>query len=223
MDALLQNFFNLAVWREVGPYLLQGLWMTLGLSALVLPIGLASGLLLAIALHHNPPVGLRRAIRVWIELFRAFPPLVLLIFVAYGLPFVGLDLPKLGAVLLAFGLNNSAYFAEVWRGGFEALPTGQEEAALASGMTRLQALRHVLLPQVWRITVGDHASNAIEVVKLTTIASAVALPELLRHARDAQALVYNPSPVVLAALLYLALLWPAVHLLSRRDRRVLVV
>lgn len=223
MDALLQNFFNLAVWREVLPYLLRGLAMTLGLSALVLPIGLLSGLLLAVALHLQPPVGVRRGIRLWIELFRAFPPLVLLIFVAFGLPFVGLDLSKLGAVLLAFGLNNSAYFAEVWRGGFEALPRGQQEAALASGMTRLQALRHVLLPQVWRLTVGDHASNAIEVVKLTTIASVVALPELLRHARDAQALVYNPSPVVLAALLYLLLLWPAVHALSRRDRRTLVV
>jgi polar amino acid transport system permease protein len=65
----------------------------------------------------------------------------------------------------------------------------------------------------------DLLGNSIEVVKLTTIASVVALPELLRVARDAQALVYNPSPIVLAALIYLALLWPLVRLLSRLEHR----
>ncbi|WP_119155326.1 hypothetical protein [Caldimonas tepidiphila] len=86
-----------------------------------------------------------------------------------------------------------------------------------------EVLRHVLLPQVFRITTPDLVSSAVEIVKLTTIASVVAMPELLRNARDAQSLVYNPSPIVLASALYLLLLCPAVHWLSRRDRRVPVV
>ena len=80
----------------------------------------------------------------------------------------------------------------------------------------------MVIPQAVRNVLPDLLSNSIEVVKLTTIASVVALPELLRIARDAQALVYNPSPIVLAALLYVAILWPLVRLLSRLEHKNLM-
>jgi polar amino acid transport system permease protein len=93
------------------------------------------------------------------------------------------------------------------------------EAARSTGLSKLQALTFVIVPQATRNVLPDLVGNCIEVVKLTTIASVVALPELLRAARDAQSLVYNPSPIVLAAALYLVLLWPAVRLLSRLEHR----
>lgn len=155
----------------------------------------------------------------FIDFFRAFPPLVLLVFVYFGLPFLGWEIPKLGAVLLGFLLNNAAYYAEVFRAGLEAVPSGQMEAARSTGLTRMQALRHVVVPQAVKNVLPDLVSNSIEVVKLTTIASVVGLPELLRAARDAQSLVYNPSPVVLAALMYLVLLWPLTRWMARLEHR----
>jgi polar amino acid transport system permease protein len=96
------------------------------------------------------------------------------------------------------------------------------EAAQSTGLNRMQALVYVIVPQAIRNVLPDLLSNSIEVVKLTTLASVVALPELLRVARDAQSLLYNPSPIVLAALIYLAILWPLVRLLSRLEHKNMV-
>jgi polar amino acid transport system permease protein len=219
MDTLLHNFFNFAVFKEVTPFLLQGLWTTLYLSALVIPIGALAGLALALGQTQSSSRALRWGIIVYIDFFRAFPPLVLLILVYFGGPFAGVELSKLGAVILAFGLNNASYFAEVFRAGIESVAPGQAEAARSTGLTRHQALQWVVVPQAVRNVLPDLVGNAIEVVKMTSLASVVALPELMRNARDAQSLVYNPSPVVLAALLYLALLWPLTRWLGRLEQR----
>jgi polar amino acid transport system permease protein len=223
MDALLQNFFQFEIYREVFPFLLRGLWTTIWLSLLVIPIGLASGLALALVATQARSRWLRLAVAAYIDFFRAFPPLVLLILIYFGMPFLGLDLPKLAAVALGFMLNNSSYFCEVFRAGIESVPAGQMEAARSTGLTRAQALCHVVVPQAARNVLPDLVGNGIEVIKLTTIASVVALPELLRSARDAQSLVYNPSPIVLAALMYLALLWPLVRWLATLEHRARAV
>ena len=219
MDALSQNFFNFAIYRDVFPFLLRGLWTTVWLSLLVIPIGLITGLGLALIATQAKSRLLRILVAIYIDFFRAFPPLVLLILIYFGAPFLGLELPKLAAVAIGFMLNNSSYYCEVFRAGIESVPTGQMEAARSTGLTRLQALGYVVVPQATRNVLPDLVGNSIEVIKLTTIASVVALPELLRVARDAQSLVYNPSPIVLAALMYLFLLWPLVRLLSRLEHQ----
>ncbi len=221
MDALLTNFFNIEVFRQVWPFLLDGLLTTLGLSALVIPLGLIGGLAVALLSTQSASRWARLLVAVYVDVFRALPPLVLLIFIYFGFPFLGLDLPKLLAVALGFLLNNAAYYGEIFRAGLQSVPAGQMEAARSTGLTRRQALVHVVIPQAARNVLPDLLGNSIEVIKLTTIASVVALPELLRIARDAQSLVYNPSPVVLAALIYLALLWPLVRLLSRLEHKPL--
>lgn len=222
MNALLENFFNIEVFRQVLPYLLEGLLTTLGLAALVIPLGLVGGLAVGLIATQSKSRFVRFLIAAYVDFFRALPPIVLLIFIYFGFPFLGLDLPKLLAVALGFLLNNAAYYGEIFRAGLNSVPTGQMEAARSSGLTRAQALRYVVIPQAARNVLPDLLSNSIEVVKLTTIASVVALPELLRIARDAQALVYNPSPIVLAALLYVAILWPLVRLLSRLEHKNLM-
>ena len=222
MDALLDNFFNIAVFRQVLPFLLQGLLTTIGLSVLVIPLGLIGGLAIALLATENRNRFISFLIAVYVDVFRAMPPLVLLIFIYFGFPFLGLDLPKLLAVALGFFLNNSAYYGEIFRAGLISVPAGQIEAARSTGLTHKQALIHVVIPQAVRTVLPDLLGNSIEVVKLTTIASVVALPELLRVARDAQAIVYNPSPIVLAALIYLVLLWPLVRWLSRLEHKNMV-
>ena len=153
-----------------------------------------------------------------IDFFRALPPLVLLIFVYSGLPFAGLDLSPFVAVVIAFLLNNSAYFAEVFRAGINSVPNGQMEAARATGLTGVQAMTHVLLPQAVRNVLPDLLSNTVEVVKLTSLASVVSLSELLYAANMARSVTYNSSPLVLAAILYLLVLWPLVRVISRYQR-----
>lgn len=219
MDEILQNFFNLDIYKSVAPYLLQGLGRTLLLSALVIPVGLASGLFIGVLSITLKRRWARLLLAVYIDFFRALPPLVLLIFIYFGAPFLGVNPPKLLAVAIGFMLNNSSYYGEVFRAGLESVPRGQIEAARSTGLSAVQTLRYVQIPQAARNVMPDLISNTLEVVKLTTLASAVALPELLRVARDAQSLVYNPSPIVLAALFYLALLWPVVRLLSRLEHK----
>lgn len=219
MDALLVNFFNFEIFQQVLPFLLKGLLTTIGLSALVIPLGLIGGLAVALLSTQSTNRLVRILIAIYVDVFRALPPLVLLIFIYFGFPFLDIDLPKLFAVALGFLLNNSAYYGEIFRAGLLSVPRGQMEAAQSSGLSRLQALIYIVVPQAVRNVLPDLLSNSIEVIKLTTIASVVALPELLRVARDAQALFYNPSPIVLAALIYLAILWPLVRLLSRLEHK----
>ncbi|MCW0235780.1 MAG: amino acid ABC transporter permease [Ferrovibrio sp.] len=222
MDALLRSFFNLDVFVQVLPFLLQGLLVTLGLSALVIPLGLVGGLIVALIGTQSESRWIRFLVAAYVDVFRALPPLVLLIFIYFGTPFLGLDIPKLMAVAIGFLLNNSSYYGEIFRAGLLSVPHGQMEAARSTGLTRLQALIYVIVPQATRNVLPDLVGNSIEVVKLTTIASVVALPELLRVARDAQALLFNPSPVVLAAIIYLVLLWPLVRWLSRLEHKNMV-
>ena len=118
-------------------------------------------------------------------------------------------------------LNTGAYYGEILRAGIESIPAGQVEAARSTGLTRLQTLRHIVLPQAIRNTLPDLTSNTLEVVKLTSIASVVALPELLFQARQAQSVTFNATPIMAAAIAYFILLWPLVRLLSRLENRQL--
>ncbi|KKW68796.1 polar amino acid ABC transporter permease [Lampropedia cohaerens] len=219
MNNIIQTFFNVDVLKEVTPYVLNGLWTTLALSLWVIPLGLASGLLLAVAGFVTKSRLVRGALVVYIDFFRAFPPLVLLIFLYTGLPYLGVELSPLGCVAVGFMLNNSSYFGEIFRAGLESVPPGQREAARSTGMSRLQSLIWVEIPQALRNVFPDLVSNMIEVVKLTTIASVVSVPDMLYAARTAQSMLYNPTPIVLAAAIYLALLWPLVIFLSHLEKR----
>ncbi len=221
MDRLIESFLNPEVMRASLPFLVRGFWMTVELCVLVVPLGVLTGLLLA-GLHNLRYRWLNVFLILYVDLFRAFPPLVLLVFVYYGLPYVGIELSPLQAVVLAFMLNTSSYYGEILRAGIESIPDGQWEAARSTGLSRLQTMSYVVLPQAVRTVLPDLVSNTLEVVKLTSLASVVALPELLRMARIAQGMTFNPTPLVLAAGVYFLMLWPFVRLLSRMERRMLV-
>ena len=220
MDAFIQSFFNLAILEEMYPFLLRGLWMTIKLCLVVIPLGIVVGGTVAVLYSFRVKV-LNILLIIYVDFFRSFPPLVLLIFVFYGLPFLGVDVPSFAAVVIAFTLNTSSYYGEILRAGIESVPNGQREAARSTGLGPLQTMLHVVLPQATRNVAPDLISNTLEVVKVTSLASVVALPELLRLARVAQGLSYNPTPLVAAAIIYLLMLWPLVRLLSRLERRTI--
>ena len=221
MEQILETFFNIEILLRVLPFMMEGLGMTVVLCLITIPVGLAGGLAVAWLWSLNRR-WLRVLLVIYVDFFRAFPPLVLLIFIYFGLPFVGIDLPAFAAVAIAFLLNASSYYGEIFRAGIESVPRGQWEAARSTGLTRFQTMRDVVLPQAVRNVLPDLIGNTLEVIKLTSIASVVALGELLHTARLAQSLVYNPTPIVAAALIYLVLLWPAVRFLSRLEHRHVV-
>ena len=213
-------FFSLDILRQAWPILLSGLVQTVLLSAMVVPLGLAGGVLLALLSTVRHPL-VRWPLMAWVDVFRALPPLVLLVFVYAGLPFAGVEVSAWGAVAIGFFLNTGAYYGEILRAGIESVPAGQTEAARSTGLSRGQAMAWVVLPQAVRNVLPDLISNTLEVVKLTSIASVVALPELLFQARQAQSVTFNATPIVAAAVAYFVLLWPVVRLLSRLENRQL--
>jgi polar amino acid transport system permease protein len=219
MEQILEQFLNFEIMLKVWPLLLRGLGTTAYLCALVIPLGLAGGLAVALL-----SLSRRRAV-VWaaivlVDLFRAAPPLVLLILLYSGLPFAGINLSPTMAVCLAFFCNTSSYYGEIYRAGIESVGRGQWEAARSTGLGAFQTIVYVVLPQAVRNVLPDLVSNTIEVVKLTSIASVVSFPELLYSADMARSLTFNSSPVVLAAAMYVVILWPLVRLVSRLERRV---
>jgi polar amino acid transport system permease protein len=222
MDAILQQFLNPEIISRVWLYLLKGLGTTALLSLMVVPLGLAGGLAVAV-LWSLRKRWLNWALIVYVDFFRAFPPLVLLLFIYFGFPFLGIEIPAIVAVAIGFLLNTSSYYGEIFRAGIESVPRGQWEAARSTGLSWAQTMLSVIVPQATRTVLPDLISNTLEVVKLTTLASVVAIPELLNAARNAQALTYNPTPIVLAALMYLVLLWPVVRLISRLEHKAVAV
>jgi len=211
VDAFLNTDILLQAWG----LLLRGLLQTVVLSAMALPLGLVTGLALALTDRAGP--ALRIPAALFVDVFRVLPPLVLLILLYAGLPFAGIDLGAWGSVALCFLLNSGAFFCEVFRGGLKGVPETQMDAARALGLRPWPALRLVLLPQAVRIVLPDLLSNALEVVKLTSIAAVAGLPDLLFVARQAQSVTYNATPIVAAAIMYFLLLWPVVRLLSHLE------
>jgi len=220
MNDFLEAFFSWEILSEAWPILLDGLGQTLLLSAIVIPLGAVGGLTLALLSTAKSP-WVRWPLIAYVDVFRALPPLVLLVFVYAGLPCAGLEVSAIGAVAIGFFLNTGAYYGEIFRAGLESVPAGQAEAARALGLKRPQIMALVVLPQAVRNVLPDLISNTLEVVKLTSIASVVALPELLFQARQAQSVTYNASPIVAAAIIYFILLWPVVRLLSRLENKQL--
>ncbi|MBI4184212.1 MAG: amino acid ABC transporter permease [Proteobacteria bacterium] len=219
MESLIYNFFNLDIMWRAMPFLLRGFGMTVLLCLIVVPLGCVGGLMVAL-LGGVPSRWVRWPVMAYVDFFRAFPPLVLLIFIYAGVPFAGIDVPAIAAVVIGFFLNTSAYYGEILRAGIESVGYGQTEAARSTGLTKLQALTYVIVPQAVRNVLPDLVSNTLEVVKLTALASVVALPELLYAANMARSITFNPSPVMAAAIIYLILLWPLVRLIARLEHRV---
>ena len=216
---IFDTFLNAEVFLRTWPLLLRGLWVTAQLGVASIVAGLVLGLILAmLRLYAAAPV--RFLSRLYIDVFRSIPLLVLLIVVYYALPFVGIRLSPFLSAMTALTLVSGAYTAEIFRAGIEAIPKGQFEASAALGLSQRQTMADVILPQAVRIVIPPLTNNSINVVKDTALASVVAMPDLLKQATQAQALAANPTPLIAAAAIYVVFLWPFVALVSRMERRL---
>jgi His/Glu/Gln/Arg/opine family amino acid ABC transporter permease subunit len=196
---------SLQVWL---PPLMRAAKITLYIAALSILVGATVGLLLALLKMSRRPF-LRRPAALYIEVVRGTPALAQLYIVYFGLAGLGLTLDNLTAAVVALGLNAAAYMAEIYRAGIDSVHGGQREAALSLGMTPLQALRFIVLPQAWRVVLPPGANLGIAVLKDTSLASAIATPELMSRAYDLVGQTWRPMPIyIVVALMYLAMCLP---------------
>jgi polar amino acid transport system permease protein len=213
-----ETFFNTDVIVSSFPLLLSGLRVTLSLGAVSIVAGLMLGLFLALVrLYAIRPVSI--AAKIYIDVFRSIPLLVLLFVVYYGLPFVGIRMSSFMSAATSLTLVSGAYTTEIFRAGIEAIPRGQFEASQALGLGYRHMMADVILPQAIRIVIPPLTNNSINVIKDTALASVVAMPDLLKQATQAQLLEANPTPLIVAALMYIALLWPLVLMVGRLEKR----
>jgi polar amino acid transport system permease protein len=217
IDQLIDTFFNVPVWRTAFPNLLSGLKITLLLASVTLLLAMAVGLLVAVIRTTRIRL-LGWLITMYVDAFRAWPPLVLLIVFYFALPFVGVRFTPYTAAILVLTLLNGAFISEVFRSGIEGVDRGQIEAARALGLTARQTMLFVIIPQALKIVLPPLTSNAIALLKDTALVSVIAVPELLREARMVQSVYLNPSPLMAASLIYLAVLVPLVRLVSVLER-----
>lgn len=215
---ILDTFFNVPVLVRTFPMLMWGLWVTIKIGVVSIILGLVLGLSLALLRLYAPRI-LQGMARIYINVMRSIPLLVLLIIIYYALPFLGIRLSPFMSSVAALSLVSAAYTAEIFRAGIEAIPKGQFEASGALGLSPRHIMVDVILPQAIRIVIPPLTNNCINVLKDTALASVVAMPDLLKQATQAQAVAANPSPLIGAAIIYVALLWPMVSMVSRLERR----
>jgi polar amino acid transport system permease protein len=217
--SIFDTFLNYRVFVETLPLILSGLMTTLTLGFTCIVLGFAGGVVLAmLRLYAARPM--RMLTVAYIDTFRSIPVLVLLFVVYYALPFAGIRLTSFASATTAISMVSSAYSAEIVRAGIQAIPLGQFEAARALGLHFGATMRKVILPQAIRIVVPPLTSNAINVMKDTALASVVAMPDLLKQANQAQALAANPTPLIVAAVIYLLILLPLVRLVGLLETRL---
>ncbi len=197
-----------------------GVKFTIPLTLLSFVLGLALGLLTAVTrLFAPPPFALLARGYVWI--IRGTPLLVQLFVVFYGLPSVGILLDAFPAALIGFTLNIGAYSSEIIRAVISSVPKGQWEAAYSIGMSWRQALTRTILPQAARIAVPPLSNTFIALVKDTSLAAAITVPELFQAAQRIVAVTYEPLILYIeAALIYLVLSSVLSALQVRLEKRL---
>jgi len=203
------------------PVLLRGLIVTVELWILAIVLGLALGLVISLG-RVSGRAWLNAPAIAYVEVFRNTPVLVQLIWFYYAFPIVlGQQLSPFTAAVLGLTLNTSAYCAEIFRGGIVSISSGQWEGAKALGMTRSQTMRRVILPQVFKRMLPAFTNRAIELAKVTSLASLLAVNEIMYQGRLLSSTYYRPLEILtVVALFYFLLIYPGSYLSTRLERRL---
>lgn len=189
--------------ESLWPLLYAGLVFTVPLTLVSFAIGIALAFIVALVRLFGPAWSVA-VVRFYVWLFRGSPLLVQLFVIFYGLPNVGIVLDPLTAAIIGFSLNVGAYNSEVIRGVIESIPKGQWEAAYSMGMTRGQALRRAILPQAARVALPPLSNSFIALVKDTSLAAVLTVPEIFQAAQRIASVTYEPLILYTeAALIYL--------------------
>jgi len=211
--------FDLKIFIETLPSLAKGALVTAQLAVLSALIGLAIGILGGLA-RVSRRRWLNLAALAYVTLIRAVPLLMTIMFLYYGLPVLGVQLPSLVVAVLALAITNGAYVTEIVRAGIQSIDRGQMRAARSLGMSYGMAMRRIILPQALRRVLPPLTNESITLLKNTALVSTIAISELLRAGIDAMTWKANTfSPFAGVALIYLALTLPLLAVNGWLERR----
>jgi His/Glu/Gln/Arg/opine family amino acid ABC transporter permease subunit len=200
--------------------LLQAVLITISLAFLAEVIGVALGLAFALLKISGSRV-LSILAQVYIDVFRGTPLLVQIVIIYFTTASVGLRFNSLFfAGLVALSLNAAAYVAEIFRAGIQSIDKGQTEAGRSSGLTYAQTMRYIIVPQAFRRVIPPLTNEFVMLIKDTSLVSVIGLAELLRAARVLQSETFNGTPLIAAALMYLAICLPLIYLTNALERRL---
>jgi His/Glu/Gln/Arg/opine family amino acid ABC transporter permease subunit len=215
-----ETYLDLGVISQNFDSLLQAFLVTILLALLAEILGIVLGLVLALMKIGRSKL-LSAPAQVYIDVFRGTPLLIQIIFIYFATPNVGIRIESLFfAGLVALTLNSAAYVAEIFRSGIQSIDKGQMEAGRASGLTYSQTMRHIIVPQAFRRVIPPLTNEFVMLIKDTSIVSVIGLEELLRSARVLQSATSSGTPLVAAALFYLAICLPLIYLANGLERRL---
>jgi polar amino acid transport system permease protein len=197
---------------------LRGVLVTGELTGGALVLGLALGLALGMAKGSRLWI-LRVPATVYVEFFRSTPTLVQLVWIYYSMPILtGLQLSSTVSVIVGLGLNAAAYFAEIFRAGIASIDRGQMHAAQSIGMRYSQAMRRIILPQAIRRMVPPFMNEVANLIKLSTLASVLAVSELLHEAQNLITNTFRPLEVYTTlAIVFAIIIFPIIYLSRRLE------
>lgn len=204
------------------PFLVVGVPLTIGITIGAFIVGVVISLPMAVVRIARTPV-IDQLTVIWIEFFRTTPPLVHIVWIYYVFP-VAFDLrfSALTVVIVALAANTSAQMAEIFRAGIQSIPRGQSEAAAVLGLTPMQRLWYVVLPQAVRLIMAPSANTLVSLLKDSSLAAIIAVPELMNRGQLLSTDSFRPLEVLtLVAILYFVLTYPlalAAAALERRSR-----
>lgn len=202
---------------QVLPSLLNGAVVTLQVFFIVIVLSIPLGAILAFLMQVKfKPLQWLLTLYVWV--MRGTPLLLQLIFFYYVLPSVGITFDRMPAAILAFVMNYAAYFAEIFRGGIEAIPKGQYEAAKVLKFTQLQTIRYIILPQVIKIVLPSVFNEVINLVKDSSLVYVLGVGDLLLASKTAANRDATLAPMFIAGAIYLILIG-VVTILSKRVEK----
>lgn len=210
--------FDWSIITQNADLILKGLWITLYYTVVTTVLGLAMGLLVALAQLARITV-ISWAGRLFVEFFRNVPLLVWLLWSYYALPiFLDINISKQLAGIMALSLYGAAYYAEILRAGIQTLDAGQTDAARALGMSTGQSMRRIVLPQAFRRMIPPLAGQTIIQMKNTTLLSVLTVPDLLYQAGYIASFTYRPMEVYTAiGIVFLIILIPSNYLARKLE------
>lgn len=210
-----------AVWRDFD-LLLLGLALGLAMAVVSIAIGCVIGLFTAFGMISRHRI-LRTISSVYVTAIRNTPILVLILFTFFALPQLGLRLGKIESFVFTLSIYSGAYLTEVFRGGLVALPTGLREAGLAIGLTEFQAKRYLTVPVMWRNVLPSLGNNFISLFKDTSLAAAIAVPELTFYARKINVETFRVIETwLVASLMYVVTCYLLAEALRQFERKLAI-
>jgi len=220
LETIRESYLDFGLAFENADTILQAVLVTVLLAFFAEALGVVLGLVLALLKISRFRI-LSFPAQLYIDVFRGTPLLVQIIFIYFATPLIGLRFESLFfAGLTALTLNSAAYVAEIFRSGIQSIDRGQMEAGRASGLSYGQTMRYIVVPQAFRRVIPPLTNEFVVIIKDTSIVSVIGLEELLRAARVLQSATANATPLVVAALIYLAICLPLIYLANGLERRL---